>query len=167
MLLQLFYFMSYAVDGFAYASESLVGKYLGSSAYAKVKIVIKNCLYFGLGFGGLFMIAYLFGGEIILRVFTNNMDLINQAQPYFFWLAMVAISGALAFIWDGVFSGAAASKELRDSMLFSTVIFFLAFYISQLYFPFLAIWIGMVSFMLARSFIQIWYYRNKILPTWS
>jgi len=166
MLLQLFYFMSYAVDGFAYASESLVGKYIGSSSFQKIKTVIRRCLYFGLGFGSLFMMAYLFGGKVILRIFTNNTDLINEAQPYFFWLAMVAISGALAFIWDGVFSGATAAKELRDSMLISTIIFFIAFYLSRSSFPFLAIWIAMVSFMLARSFIQIWYYQKRIVPQW-
>ena len=166
MLLQLFYFMSYAVDGFAYASESLVGKYLGSSSIPKVKTVIKKCLYLGLGFGSLFMIAYLLFGTFILRVFTDDISLISAAQPYFFWLAMVAISGALAFIWDGVFSGATASVELRDSMLLSTVAFFIAFYITQIKFPLLAIWAGMVAFMLVRSLVQIWYYKYKILPLW-
>jgi len=43
-------------------------------------------------------------------------------------------------------------------MLLSTVAFFIAFYITQINFPLLAIWVGMVAFMLVRSIVQIAYY---------
>lgn len=167
ILLQLFYFMSYAVDGFAYASESLVGKYLGAHQLNNVKIVIRKCLFFGLIFGILYSLVYLFYGEAILRLFTNDEKLIGKASPYFIWLSIVAISGSLAFIWDGIFSGATASVELRDSMLLSVVIFFVIFYTLNKHFPLIAIWAGMVGFMLARSIFQIVLYRLKILKDWN
>ena len=167
MLLQLFYFMAYAVDGFAYASESLVGKYLGAQSIDKVKTVIKKCLTLGLGFGALFALGFLISGGSILRLMTTNNQLITDAQPYFIWLALVSLSGALAFIWDGVYSGATAGKELRDSMLISTVFFFLVFYVTCNNYPKISIWASMVAFMLSRSIFQIILYRTKIESQWS
>ena len=167
MLLQLFYFMAYAVDGFAYASESLVGKYLGANSIIKVKEVIKKCLIYGLGFGALFSIGFIMSGSSILRIMTTNTQLIEDAQPYFIWLALVSISGALAFIWDGVYSGATAATELRDSMLISTVFFIVVFYSTKSNYPEVSIWAAMVAFMLSRSVFQIILYKYKIEKQWE
>lgn len=167
MLLQLFYFMAYAVDGFAYASESLVGKYLGAQSLSNIKSVIKKCLIYGLGFGALFSIGFILSGSSILSIMTTNTQLIEDAQPYFIWLALVSISGALAFIWDGVFSGATAAKELRDSMLIATLFFFIIFYITKVRYPFVSIWAAMVAFMLGRSLFQIILYKTRIEKQWQ
>ena len=166
MLLQLFYFMAYAVDGFAYASESLVGKYLGARSITTVKDVIKKCLIYGLGFGALFSVGFILSGSSILRIMTTNEQLIRDAQPYFIWLALVSISGALAFIWDGVYSGATAAKELRDSMLISTIFFFAVFYCTRSTYPKISIWAAMVAFMLSRSIFQIILYKIRIVKQW-
>ena len=163
ILLQLFYFMSYSVDGFAYAAESLVGRYIGEQSADKVKTVVRKTLYYGLGFGALFSIVYLFFGEACMRIFTDNERLIAEAQPYFKWLALVALCGALAFIWDGVYSGATASVELRNSMFLSVISFFFIFFITRPFYPDHAVWIAMIAFMLARSLFQILYYRKRII----
>jgi MATE family multidrug resistance protein len=167
MLLELFYLMSYAVDGFAYASESLVGKYLGAGQVDKAVKVIKKCLVFGLGLGLLFGISYIFFGQHLLRVLTTNKQLIADSQPYFIWLSIVGVSGALAFVWDGVYSGATASVELRNSMLISVVAFFAVFYIADTNYPLYSIWAGMVAFMLTRSIFQIIFFKKSILKKWA
>ncbi len=167
MLLQLFYFTSYAVDGFAYASESLVGKYLGALKLESVYEVIKKCLTYGLGLGMLFAILYLFIGKQFLSLMTTNVALINAAQPYLIWLALVSVVGALAFIWDGVYSGATASKELRDSMCLSVIIFFAVHLSLKSTFPTHAIWVAMMCFMLGRSLFQWILFRSRIKDSWE
>jgi MATE family multidrug resistance protein len=166
ILLQLFYFMSYAVDGFAYASESLVGKYLGMRRMDKVKLVIRQCLIYGLGFGFLFTLAYSFFGAEIIAIFTDNRLLIDGAKPYFIWLSIVAVSGALAFIWDGVYSGGTANVEMRDSMILSVLAFIIVFYIVDTRYPLISIWAGMIVFMLTRSIVQIVLYYTRIESRW-
>jgi len=163
ILLQLFYFMSYSVDGFAYAAESLVGRYIGEKSADKVKVVVRKTLIYGLLFGGLFALGYQFFGATFMRIFTNNETIIAEAQPYFKWLALVALCGALAFIWDGVYSGATASKELRNAMFLSVVSFFVVFYSVQCFYSDHAVWIAMIAFMLARSLFQIFYYQKRIV----
>lgn len=167
ILLELFYFMSYTIDGFAYASESLVGKYIGARDLETIKKVIKKCLYYGIGLALVFCVVYLLFGKHILSIFTNNMDLILQGKSYLLWCALVGLAGALAFIWDGVYSGATASVELRNSMLISVILFFIVFYATDWYFPYHAVWAGMVAFMLGRSGFQILLYQKSILNRWQ
>lgn len=167
MLLELFYFMSYAVDGFAYASESLVGKYLGAQKLETVRRVVKKCLIYGLALSLVFGLAYLFLGHEILSLLTTNKSLIAEGQKYLIWCALVGVSGALAFIWDGVYSGATASVELRNSMLLSVVLFFLFFYGLKPHYPLIALWIAMIAFMTGRSLFQIWFYQKSILSRWQ
>ena len=167
MLLELFYFMSYAIDGFAYASESLVGKYLGAGDIASTRKVIKKCLQYGLGLGLMYSLAYLSFGNEILSIFTDNENLIREGKHYLIWCAGVGLAGPLAFIWDGVYSGATASVELRNSMLLSVVLFFIVFYTSKTFYPLIAIWLAMIAFMLGRSLFQIVYYKQSILLKWQ
>lgn len=167
MLLELFYFMSYAIDGFAYASESLVGKYLGEGSIEKTKTVIKKCLYYGLLLGVSYALAYIFFGEQILAILTTNKSLIAEGQDYLIWCALVGLAGALAFIWDGVYSGATASVELRNSMLISVALFFIIFYMTDVYYPLLAVWTAMIAFMLGRSGFQILLFKKSILNRWE
>lgn len=167
ILIQLFYFMSYAVDGFAYASESLVGKYLGAKAMDKINEVINKCLIFGLGFGCSFAVVYLIWGEQILFLFTDNKGLISEGSQYLFWLALVAVSGSLAFIWDGIYSGGTASVEMRDSMILAVILFIIVFFVVDRFDPYISIWAAMVAFMLARSVFQILLYYTKIRFRWK
>lgn len=167
ILLQLFYFMSYAVDGFAYASESLVGKYLGAKKWIKIQDVIRKCMVLGLGFAGLFSIAYLIFDDYILALFTSIDSLLLLAKPFMIWLSLLALTGASAFIWDGIYSGATASKELRNSMFLAVVVFVTLFYSLQHVFPNHVLWISMVGFMSGRTVFQVWIYRKHILPQWK
>lgn len=166
ILLQLFYFMSYAVDGFAYSSESLVGKYLGSNAIDKVFKVINKCLIYGLLFGCCFAILFYFGGHQLVNLFTSNEELLDSASTFYIWLSLVSIGGALAFIWDGVFSGATAGVELRNSMIISVIIFFMTFLLTKSSYPEYAIWISMFLFMLGRSLCQIYFYQTSLKYKW-
>lgn len=163
ILLQLFLFMSYSVDGFAYASEALVGRFIGEKSSDKVRVVVRKTLYYGLGFGTIYSLGYLFFGKWCIQLFTDNQELIDASLPYFKWLALVGICGALAFIWDGVYSGATASKELRNAMFLSVAAYFLVFFTLKNSYPKHAIWIAMNVFMLARSLFQIFYYQKRIV----
>jgi len=77
------------------------------------------------------------------------------------------LAGALAFIWDGVYSGATASVELRNSMLISVALFFIIFYMTDVYYPLLAVWTAMIAFMLGRSGFQILLFKKSILNRWE
>jgi MATE family multidrug resistance protein len=57
-----------------------------------------------------------------------------------------------AFLWDGIFIGATAGKEMRNAMLISTlVVFFPAYILAGKYLGNHGLWLAFILFMVARS----------------
>jgi len=154
ILIQFFYLMSFAVDGFAYASEALVGKYTGAKSWQGVKSTIKWTMIWGITFGFLYALVYTIFGDQLLYQFTPNEDIVNTGRPFIFWLSIISIIGAVAFIWDGVFIGATWVWEMFSSMTMATVSFFIVYFALRKNQPQHAIWAGMTAYMLIRAVAQ-------------
>ena len=128
ILLQLITFVAYAVDGFAFATESLVGKYKGAHDHINLKLAVKCAFLWAYIFGCFFSLTFLIAGENILRLFTNQEGIITQASPYMIWIVLAPIINIAPYIWDGVFLGATAAQTMRNAMVFSTLCIFLPSY---------------------------------------
>lgn len=154
ILLQYFTLMAYGVDGFAFAAESLVGKYFGAENMKDLHVAIRMLFRWGIGLGITFGVIFILFGEPMLFIFTDQIDIIQTAENYMWWQSLIALLGAIAFMWDGIYVGATATEAMRNSMLFATIIIFLpTFYIA---FPSLenhALWLAITLFMLARAIL--------------
>lgn len=152
ILLQLFYIMSYGVDGFAYAAESLTGRFLGARDRASLIDHLKGIFQWGMGIGLLAAITYVIAGPLILDAFTDLEMVLKVAKTYLPWVAAVSFAGAAAFLWDGVYIGATASKAMRNSMLLATVLVFIpTYFLASKFIGNHGLWLAMLLFMLARS----------------
>ena len=129
VLLQYINLMSYAIDGLAFAAESMVGKYKGAQDMPNLKRTTRQIFLWSFLFGGVIMLIFVCFGEQLLYVFTDQISLIEQAAPYLIWIIVAPILNVAAYIWDGVFLGATASKALRNSVIVSTLIYFSAIYL--------------------------------------
>ena len=129
ILLQYINLMSYAIDGFAFAAESMIGKYKGAQDMPNLKRTTRQIFLWAFLFGGVIMLIFLVLGEQMLHLFTNQMPLIEGAKPYFIWIIIAPVVNVAAYIWDGIFLGATASKALRDSAIASTLIYLSAVYL--------------------------------------
>jgi MATE family multidrug resistance protein len=155
LLLQYFMIFSYLIDGFAYAAEALVGKYIGEENRTRLTKTIRYLFYWGLGLSIPFTLTYLFGGEKIIWLLTNNAAVIEQTKPYLFWIALIPLVTFSAFLWDGIFIGATASTGMRNSMLISTLLVFIPVYFITR--PFLfnhGLWLALILFMISRGVTQ-------------
>lgn len=152
ILLQYFYTMSFAVDGFAFAAESLVGRYMGEKNQEELSKAIRLLFLWGIGFGLLFSLVYGLLGRELLKVFTDQIAVVEAAREYLPWIIVFPLSGAVAFMWDGTYIGATAVKPMRDTLIFSTLIVFLpTYYFAFPYWGNHALWLAMTLFMVARS----------------
>lgn len=152
ILLQLWYISSYAVDGFAYAAESLVGRYYGAQNFKKMKKAIWYCMGWGLSFGAFGTTLYWIFDEQLIRIFTNKPEVIETALVVVFWLIIAPVVNSICFIWDGIYIGATATSAMRNSMLIATICFFIPiYYIIEPVAENHALWIAMTSFMLIRG----------------
>jgi len=162
ILLQFLNWMSYGVDGFAYASESLVGKYKGAGDAGKTRQAIRLSFAWGMGLALLFSLSYGFFGDALLRLFTNQADVLSAAQAYLFWMAIFPILGTPCYIWDGVYIGLTASVAMRNSMLLAFGLFLLANYLSGGLGNH-GLWLALLLFLVARAGFQQWlFYRRGL-----
>ena len=128
LLLQFFTLFSYIMDGFAYAGESLVGRYIGARDGRSLRQSVRGILMWGLILTAAFTALYALWGDGLLGLFTDKRELIQAAQPYMFWTLIVPVCGFAAFLFDGIFVGATASKEMRNCMFVATAGFFAVYY---------------------------------------
>lgn len=152
ILLQLWTILSYGIDGFAFAAESLVGKYFGSKDKTKLVAAVKHSFMWGMGLGLILSVTYFFFDQQILWLYTDKKEIIALASTFYVWTVIAPISNSICYIWDGIFIGATATKPMRNSMLISLLIFFLpVYYLTVDYFGNHSLWLAMILFMTARG----------------
>ena len=164
LLIQLLLFFSFFIDGFAFAGEALVGKYVGAKDILNLKKVVKLLFYWGAALAVAFTIIYLPGVNLILKLLTSQPEVLKSAQPFLIWVILVPVASFGSFIWDGIFIGATASKAMRNTLLGATFLVFApAYYFLYPVFGNHALWAAMILFMFSRGLIQTLLYRKAIL----
>ena len=150
ILLQFINLMSYAIDGLAFAAESLIGKYKGAQDIPNLKRTVRQIFFWSFLFGIVIMLIFVLFGEQLLRLFTDQIPLIVQAKPYLLWITVAPVINVAAYIWDGIFLGATASKALRNSVVLSTVLYLSAVYLLM---PFgnHGLWCALTVLLVARG----------------
>lgn len=154
ILLQYLNWMSYGVDGFAFATESLVGKYAGAKDGPNTNRAIRLAFAWGMGLAVGFSLLYTLAGTPLLRLFTNETDVINMAREFMIWMAIFPLLSTPCYIWDGVFIGLTASKAMRNCMLIAIAIFLGLYYGYGQFRGNHGLWLTLLVFMVARGLIQ-------------
>jgi MATE family multidrug resistance protein len=164
LLFQFFYFFSYLVDGFGYAAEALAGKYKGSRDPVMLKRVIKRLFVWGALIAVAFSLIYLTTLPWLIRLLTQQEDVILAAKPYYIWIILIPLMSFAAFIWDGIYVGVTASRAMRNSMLIVTLlIFFPAYFLLVPYAGPHALWIALLLFMAGRGVMLTLYAKTHVL----
>lgn len=154
LLLQLFTLFSYIMDGFAYAGEALVGRYVGAKSLPLLKDVVRKLLGWGVALSLLFTLLYALWGNELLGFIMKNKEVVAAAQPYFYWVLAVPLAGFSAFLWDGIFIGASASNAMRNAMLGATAVFFTVYYLLRPEWGAHALWLSFLLFLALRGVLQ-------------
>lgn len=166
LLMQFWTFIAYGMDGFAFAAESLVGRYVGAGDEPGLKRIVRRIFVWSLTIGALWSLFYAIFSRQLLGLLTNQPALIELAMIYVVWTIIAPLINSVCFIWDGVFIGATDGRALRNAMIFCTFVVFLPVY--WLLKPAMqnnALWIAMTVFMVFRGITLTWYAWRR-LPGW-
>lgn len=128
LLMQLFTLFSYIMDGFAYAAEALVGRYVGARDAVRLRRAVRALFGWGVGLAALFTALYAAGGEHFLGLLTSEEEVIRAAGDYFYWVLAIPLAGFSAFLWDGILIGATATRQMLWSMVVAVAVFFGIFF---------------------------------------
>lgn len=154
VLMQLLLCYTYMLDGFAFAAESLVGRFKGANNFPAMKQAVKYLFVWCFVFGLFFVVVYLVGWREILSVFTKSKAIQECARQFIVWIALVPIVGFAPFLMDGMMLGATQTKVLRNSMLLSGVVFFALFYAFVGVMGNSALWLAYVVYIAVRGVLQ-------------
>ena len=123
ILMKLLMIFSYFTDGFAYAGEALTGRFIGEQKPQMLRQTVKWTFIWSMGLAFVFMLIYQFAGVPMLRMMTSDASVVEASRAYMPWLLLMPIVGCAAFTWDGIYIGATASRQMRNSMLWAVVAF--------------------------------------------
>ena len=164
ILLQSFYIFSYFTDGFAYAGEALTGRFIGSKDAVSLKKTIKLLLIWGFSISIPFTILYGLFPSTFVKIISNDPNILEQIQPYYVYMIIIPIITFAAFIWDGIYIGATASKAVRNTMIIASIFVFLpAWYILVPSLENHGLWIAFLCFMLTRGIVMTLMAKKNII----
>ena len=154
IVLQFTNWMSYAIDGFAYAAEALVGKYKGAQDKLKNTVTIRACFISGAVFAGIFSLVYGVWLDEITALFTDRIEVQQSIQNYKYWIIFFPILGFASYIWDGIFVGLTASRAMRNTMIIAFIIFIATHYLTVSSWGYHGLLCALAVYLLGRSLAQ-------------
>jgi Na+-driven multidrug efflux pump len=152
VLMNFFMIAGYFLDGFATAAEQLAGRAIGARAQESFRRAVRLTLIWGFGLAGIATLVLLFFGDRLIAIVTTAADVRALADVYLPWAAFTALSGVLAFQMDGVFIGATWSRDMRNMMLLSFLVFSAALLTLTPAFGNAGLWAALHVFLLVRGF---------------
>jgi MATE family multidrug resistance protein len=123
ILMHLQSILAYALDGFAHAAEALVGSAYGAGKQQQFKRAVKLTTVWGLVSALLISLIYWLFGGLILQLFTNIDAVLLSATTYLPWTIIAPVVSIWSFQLDGIFIGTGYTREMRNAMIFSMLVY--------------------------------------------
>lgn len=154
LLMHFFTFFSYIMDGFAYAGEALVGKHLGANDRPALRQMVHQLFVWCIVLSLVFTLVYGIGGKVFLGLITNEQSVITASSAYFYWVLAIPLAGFAAFLYDGIFIGATATRWMLYAMSIATIAFFLIYYGFRGTMDNHALWLAFITYLALRGIVQ-------------
>ena len=100
-----------------------MGKYVGAGDRQMYRQTVKWTFVWSMSIALIFMGIYHFAGVPMLQIMTSDVAVVEASVEYLPWLLLMPVVGCAAFTWDGIYIGATASRQMRNSMLWAVVAF--------------------------------------------
>ncbi|MFO1133329.1 MAG: MATE family efflux transporter [Hyphomicrobiales bacterium] len=151
VLLNLFEVSAYLIDGFAYASEALVGQSVGARNRERFRAAVWLTSVWAMALGVLCSLVIWVFGPAIIDLMTLSDTVRETARIYLPWVAVSPVLGVICFQFDGIFTGAMATKDMRNMMILSLAVFLFAWWLLEAPFGNHGLWAALNIFFIARG----------------
>jgi len=151
VLINFHWIAAYGLDGFANATEALVGEAIGAGRREDYRAVLKASSTAAFAVAILISLVYLALGRQIIAVFTNLDSVRILAAHFLPWVIILPAVSVWSFQFDGIFIGATKAAELRNSMMISFAGFLGLAVVLSARFGNHGLWCAMVAFMALRA----------------
>lgn len=165
VLLQFIMLTSYALDGFAHAAESLIGRAFGRRDWQDFAATLRATAHFSLWTAAAAAVLFALGGNGLIALLTGLEEVRTAAAHYLPWMVVMPLIAVWSYLLDGVFIGTTAVREMRNSIFIGLAAYLPAWWFSQGLGNH-GLWLSFTLFMLVRSAVLIHYYRRYRVTRW-
>ena len=165
VMLQLFLFFSYFMDGFAYAGEALCGRYRGADNTTAFRETLRHLFGWALAVTLAFTLLYIAGSMDIVCLLTDEVEVRHAARDYIWWVWLIPVAGAAAFIWDGVFVGITDGRGMLVATAVATAAFAVIYLLTKDTMGNDGLWLAQVVYLALRGLMQTVWYRLRLFKT--
>ncbi len=156
---------SFFLDGFASAAEQLAGRAVGARYVVAFRRAVRLTAFWGFALAAILSLVTLLAGERLVAIITTAEDVRAVAAIYLPWAALSGLSGVLAFQMDGVFIGATWSRDMRNMMLASFVVYVATLFLLAPAFGNAGLWAALHIFLLCRGLALLSVLPGKVRAT--
>ena len=123
VLLQFLSITAYALDGFAFAAEALVGQTRGVRDRAALRRAAIVASEWGVGSSLLLALVFVVAGPWLVDVMATAPAVRTEARAYLPWIAAAPVVGIAAWMLDGIFIGATETRAMRNAAMVSVAVY--------------------------------------------
>jgi MATE family multidrug resistance protein len=151
VLLQFVAVTAYALDGFAFAAEALVGQAAGGRNRARLRraavMASEPAVLLSLALAGAFWLA----GPPLIDVMTTSETVRVEARRYLPWMVALPVVSVASYMLDGIFIGATRTREMRNAMLVAAAFYFAALAVLAPSYGNHGLWAALMGLNVARA----------------
>lgn len=164
ILMNVWLFFSFFIDGFANASNAIGGRLMGAGDKDSLRYLASKANSFGIIVATVLALGCAVFYNHIGTWFNDDPQVNLLFIETFFIILLMQPINAVAFVYDGIFKGWGAASYLRNLLMIVTVTLFIP---SLLLFDYLgfelrAIWIAFFAWMVGRAVLLHIKFKKKL-----
>ena len=151
ILINLLQMLAYGLDGFAQSAEALTGGAYGAKNRKAFEQSVKISTIWAGATAVFIAILYMIFGEAIVDYMTVNEAVIETAIQYLPWIIAAPIISVWSYQFDGIFTGAMDTRTMRNTVLFSAIVYVILVLVLTPTMGNHGLWLSMMAFLGLRG----------------
>ena len=158
VLLQFLEITAFALDGFAFSAEALVGGAVGARDRYQVRRASVMASQWGVGGAVLLGAVFFIAGPALIDLMSTSPEVREAGREYLIWAALAPVIGVASWMFDGIYIGATWTRAMRNAMLQSVAIYVVALFVLVPAFGNHGLWAALMVLNIARGVTLGWRY---------
>ncbi len=155
ILLQFLSIMAFALDGFAFAAETLVGQAVGQGSRHALYRATRFCMQWGYGGAVVLALTFALTGGSLIDLMATAPSVRAEARQFLPWLVAAPLIGIACWIYDGIFIGALQTGAMVRAAVQVLAVYVPALLILVPLFGNHGLWAALMVMNLARG-LTLW-----------
>ncbi|MGR3621762.1 MATE family efflux transporter [Pseudophaeobacter sp.] len=126
VLLQFVEITAFALDGFAFSAEALVGSAVGAGNRRNLRRAAWISSQWGIVSAVVLSAGFALGGPFLIDLMATAPEVRLEGRSYLIWAVVLPLISVASYMYDGIYIGATWTRDMRWAMMQSVAIYVVA-----------------------------------------